>query len=465
MQSIPNSYIINQETISAIKSFFSGFSVGKAFKKANGYKVKGIASMSILTYLVQLVFTHKSMYRDSVSGNNTTIGSSKDAIYRLMRQPCINWTSFILTVSLAVATWVRTLTSDKRMSALVLDDTLFERPYSKKTELVSKVYDHVKHTYKRGFRTLTLGWTDGATFLPVSMRHLASSDAKNRYCECSNDVDKRTCGGRIKKEATMTATEVSLRMLRDAKEHNFPAKHVLCDTWFTSPKFAFGIFDAGYFIVGRMKNNRTRYCYNGKAMTITQLYKSLKKRRGRSHYLLSVDVEIKHEEKNGLRSMPGRIVYVRNRNAKKNEWIAFLSTDMTLTQDQIIELYGKRWEIEVFFKTIKTYLKFTGEFQQISYEALTAHTAIVALRYMILAIEQRKNTDMRRTPGDLFFLFADEVKDITFEEAITAILSDFALMVADELDIERVLVMGLVTKFMLSLPTSIRLSLTRVSTT
>ncbi|MDR0963325.1 MAG: hypothetical protein LBM60_01760, partial [Clostridium sp.] len=60
--------------------------------------------------------------------------------------------------------------------------------------------------------------------------------------------------------------------------------------------------------------------------------------------------------------------------------------------------------------------------------------------------------------------FADEVKDITFEEAITAILSDFALMVADELDIERVLVVGLVSKFMFTLPTFIRLSLKQVST-
>jgi hypothetical protein len=83
------------------------------------------------------------------------------------------------------------------------------------------------------------------------MRHLASSDAKNRYCECSNDVDMRTCGGHIK-EATLTAIEVALRMLRDAKKHDFPANHVLCDTWFTSPRFAFNVLDAGYFIVGRM---------------------------------------------------------------------------------------------------------------------------------------------------------------------------------------------------------------------
>ncbi|MDR0963681.1 MAG: hypothetical protein LBM60_03595 [Clostridium sp.] len=51
-------------------------------------------------------------------------------------------------------------------------------------------------------------------------------------------------------------------------------------------------------------------------------------------------------------------------------------------------------EIEVFFKTIKTHLKFTGEFRQISYEALTAHTAIVVLRYMIFTVKQRQHINM-----------------------------------------------------------------------
>ena len=51
---------------------------------------------------------------------------------------------------------------------LIIDDSMFERNRSKKVELLAKVYDHAKHKYRFGFRMLTLGWSDGSTFLPVN---------------------------------------------------------------------------------------------------------------------------------------------------------------------------------------------------------------------------------------------------------------------------------------------------------
>ena len=35
-------------------------------------------------------------------------------------------------------------------------------------ELLSRVYDHSKKVYMRGFRLLMLGWSDGNTFMPVN---------------------------------------------------------------------------------------------------------------------------------------------------------------------------------------------------------------------------------------------------------------------------------------------------------
>ena len=39
-----------------------------------------------------------------------------------------------------------------------------------------------------------------------------------------------------------------------------------------------------------------------------------------------------------------KVVFVRNHN-KKGEWLAILSTDCTLTKQEIIRIYGMRWEI------------------------------------------------------------------------------------------------------------------------
>ena len=107
---------------------------------------------------------------------------------------------------------------------------------------------------------------------------------------------------------------------------------------------------------------------------------------------------------------------MRNR-VKRKEWLALICTDMSLTEQEIIRIYGKRWDIEVFFKTCKTYLKLTSECHSLSYDALTAHTVIVFVRYMLLALEHRIATD-ERTMGELFLLVVDELEDITFAKSI-----------------------------------------------
>ena len=94
---------------------------------------------------------------------------------------------------------------------------------------------------------------------------------------------------------------------------------------------------------------------------------------------------------------------------------------MSLTPEEIIRIYGKRWQIEVFFKTCKSYLNLIGECHSLSYDALTAHVAIVFARYMMIALEQRKNQD-KRTLGELFCYFIDEMADITFAESLQIIL-------------------------------------------
>ena len=48
-----------------------------------------------------------------------------------------------------------------------------------------------------------------------------------------------------------------------------------------------------------------------------------------------------------------RIVFVRNRN-KKSKLLYILSTDNALSEDEIIRIYGMRWNIETFFKASKS---------------------------------------------------------------------------------------------------------------
>ena len=93
-------------------------------------------------------------------------------------------------------------------------------------------------------------------------------------------------------------------------------------------------------------------------------------------------------------SVPAKLVYARNRNNKK-QWVCFVCTDMTLDEEKILRIYTIRWATEVYFRVGKSYLKLRTECHSTSYDAITAHMVIVAIRYMILAVSRFNNTDTR----------------------------------------------------------------------
>jgi IS4 transposase len=104
---------------------------------------------------------------------------------------------------------------------------------------------------------------------------------------------------------------------------------------------------------------------------------------------------------------------------------------MSLSEEEIIRIYGKRWKIEVFFKTCKSSLRLTKECQSISYDAMTAWVAIVFARYMMLALENRMQED-GRSWGELFFAHCDELSDITWIESFSLLMKTFLSVAAEK---------------------------------
>ena len=130
--------------------------------------------------------------------------------------------------------------------------------------------------------------------------------------------------------------------------------------------------------------------------------------------MLSVDITV------GDEAIPAKIVCVRNKSRKK-DWLAIICTDTTISEEEIIRIYGKRWDIEVFFKACKSYLHLIKECRSLSYNALTAHVSIVFARYMMLSVTQRCNID-DKTICELYFRLMDELDDISFSQSMRIII-------------------------------------------
>ena len=194
------------------------------------------------------------------------------------------------------------------------------------------------------------------------------------------------------------------------------------------------------------KTPKMFFRYNNEDMPLTSIYKKNKKKRGRSKYLLSVMIEVVKD--GGV--IPAKVVYVRNRN-KKKDYLCLISTDISLNEEEIIRIYGKRWDTEVFFKVCKSYLNLSKECNVLSYDALTAHTAVVFTRYMMLSLESREAND-QRSMGEILLYFTDEMSDITWIQAFQMLLEMFRTILAANTELSEEKIDELVDAFMNTLP-------------
>ena len=416
-----------REIEGTLRKFFIDYRVRDLLKGCRAEKQKGHSAFQIFRYLLCLVFCDRSMYMQIITGRYSE-AFGKNTVYRFLNSARTNWERLTCALSARIINGsIRKLTGKDRQDVFIIDDSLFKRTGGKKTELCSRVFDHVSMKYKRGFRLLTLAWSDGNSLFPILGRLLGSSKAHNMV-GVMKSLDQRSLAARRRKQALSKATDVMLDMLKTAIKTGHNAKYVLFDTWFANPKDIIRIHnECGLNTIAMIKkSSKVFYEFDGKRMNIKQIYGMCKKCRGRSKYLLSVKVNI--SLKNG-ESLPAKIVCVRNRN-KKKDWIAFICTDTNLSEEEILRIYGKRWDIEVFFKTCKSMLNLGSECHSLSYDALTAHVSLVFIRYMLLSLQQRNSAD-DRTISELFLLMIDELEDITFGYALQLIVDIMLQMVQE----------------------------------
>lgn len=212
---------------------------------------------------------------------------------------------------------------------------VLKRSRSKKVELLARVYDHVEHTFQKGFTLLTLGCSDGYSFIPVGFNILSSAKQANRYQEVSDKIDHRTNGFRARKESLMQKTDAAaVLLIQRALESGVKADYVLIDTWFTTEPMIREILKTGLDVIGMVKQLKQRYTYRRKSYTLPELQRFVQFENAKNIF-----GSLPVTTKNGI---PVKIVFVRNRN-KKSECLYLLNTDRSLSDAEIVRIYGNRW--------------------------------------------------------------------------------------------------------------------------
>ena len=390
-----------------IKPAFKELNVLKHLKTA-GFKKKFGFTCALLFRIVFILLFHQKNWFRLLESNKKEGFPGKDAVYRFLNHTGYAWRRFLMLLSVETIQKVEALTSDNRVTAFIFDDSMFERNRSKSVELLARFKDHATGAYYKGFRLMTMGWSDGHTFIPVDFSLLSS--IKSAINGITKGIDKRTIGYHRRQEALLSGPQVVAAMIDRAITAGLSASYTLMDSWFTHAPLIQEILNRGLHVIGMVKNDNKRYLVDGKRLCLKELYAIAPVLEGKNRNVLRCI------RTNLVPGIPVMVVFIRHRS-KKNEWLAILSTDLTLTPQEVIRIYRIRWDIEVFFKCAKSLLRLQKEFQGRSYDLLVSHTTIVFSRYILLAWQHRQSTD-QRTLGGLFYQLCDEVSSLDWAVAL-----------------------------------------------
>lgn len=376
----------------------------------------------------------------------------KDTFYRFDQMPKANWERLQLETARNVIQDIEAQTNGEHTNALVFDDSLYSRTGGKGTQLCARVYDHNDHKTRLGFRMMTGGWTNQEVFIPFAQALLSTRDT-SLMVGPDERVDGRTLRGKRRMRAKEKGTLVVQSMVQEAQKAGIPFDYVLFDTWFSNPSQLVALKQIGADTIAMIKKNSTKYAWANPDTGVTQkldvkeIYSRNRKRRGRSRYLLSVNVMVSDKEGS---SIPARLVYARNHSNRK-DWVCFVCTDMDLDEEKVLRTYSLRWSVETYFKMSKSYLKLRTECHSTSYDAITSHMVIVAIRYMILSVERFRNTD-NRSLEELFYGIQREIINEMMDCAIILVIDALLESIRQYFSASEAQVNELVALFISKLP-------------
>lgn len=231
-----------------------------------------------------------------------------------------------------VKPYVRQIQSKE--GVLIVDDSISEKPYTDENEIICWHYDHSKGRSVKGINFISALYHVEQMSLPVGY-HLVE---KTEFY-----IDKKT--GKKKRRSPVTKNEVYQQLLRQAVHNQIQFAYVLNDVWFSSAKnMMFVKHDLERDFIMPLKTNR-------------KIALSLEaKQQGQYTRIDSLALEPDTRMTIYLESVDFPLLLVKQvfTNEDGSTGILYLVTsNLELTADEITTIYGKRWNVEPYHKSLK----------------------------------------------------------------------------------------------------------------
>lgn len=385
------------------KEYLDLFRISKASKIFKSVKETGVTFGDIISLLLILPFTLSKTVNSLYTGKLTpVVKGKKDVYYRGLSNQKINWRNLLLLfVKRYISLSQGFSSAENNCKCLIFDDSDIEKT-GKTIEGISKIYNHVTKTYIFGYKLLVAGYWDGSVFIPVdfSFHRENKNNKKRKYGLSKKEYKKQKQTKRDPKlpvakrfkELNAKKTEVLVQMFKRIKQRKIEVDYILFDSWFTTISLVSKLLKISKVNVIGMYKYNSKVKIADTVSTIKQLRKhkkKLKRSRKYNFYYLNYTGTIEN--------IQVKVFLIRK--GKRGSWHTIISTDISLNFNNMMDIYKKRWSIEVFFKEAKQLLGL-GTSQSTNFDVQIAQTTINMIQYLLLSLKFRQQA--YETIGGLF---------------------------------------------------------------
>jgi len=228
---------------------------------------------------------------------------------------------------------------EQEAGLIIVDDTIEEKPYTDESELVCYHYDHSQGRSVKGINLLNFVYhvttPQGEVSIPVAYEVVTKPDVYQ---------DPQT--GKYKRRSEVSKNELTRQRLKILSQSNqVRFKYVVNDIWFSSKENMNWIkTELHKEFVMALKENRlvalsAQDKAQGRFVALADL--DLKPGQCRLVYLKGVEFPV----------IVAKQVFTNQDGSTGTLYL--VSSDTTLTYDQLTTIYHKRWHVEVFHKSLK----------------------------------------------------------------------------------------------------------------
>ncbi|CAN5694643.1 hypothetical protein BH20ACT11_BH20ACT11_10680 [soil metagenome] len=219
--------------------------------------------------------------------------------------------------------------------ALVIDDTIEEKPYTDESELICWHYDHSKGRSVKGINLISALYQVGEASIPVAFELVK----KNKWV-FNEDKD------RWQRKSPQTKNELYRRMLEACQNNRLRFRYVLSDVWYSaSENMAYIKEDLEKEFIMPLKSNRKV------ALSAED------KQRGAYERVACLELEHNTAREVYLQQVEFPLLFVKQvfKNEDGSEGVLYLvSSDVTLDYERMTTIYQRRWKVEEYHKSLKS---------------------------------------------------------------------------------------------------------------